>query len=223
MIKLIHGDCLEKMKEIKAHSVNLILTDPPYFLPSAHYSVRDSTYRSLSDLSTLEYYFSAVFKEVDRLLDDDGHCYMFCDGQSYPIFYVTGYRYFKALRPLIWDKIVCINGYAWRHQHEIIIFGERENAKPIKTGDGDIIKCRAVPIKERIHLAEKPLELLKKLIDKIKPDIICDPFMGSGSTGEAAKYLGYDFIGIEKDLEYFNIAKKRIAEMQLPLKQLGEE
>tara|TARA_R110002167_G_scaffold45515_6_gene136750 strand:+ start:1934 stop:2701 length:768 start_codon:yes stop_codon:yes gene_type:complete len=45
-----------------------------------------------------------------------------------------------------------------------------------------------------------------------KGDIILDPFMGSGTTGVAAKNLGRDFIGIEMDGGYFNIAKKRIEE-----------
>jgi site-specific DNA-methyltransferase (adenine-specific) len=43
-------------------------------------------------------------------------------------------------------------------------------------------------------------------------DIILDPFMGSGTTGVACKELGRDFIGIEMDEEYFNIAKDRIGE-----------
>lgn len=40
--------------------------------------------------------------------------------------------------------------------------------------------------------------------------VILDPFMGSGTTGMACAALGYDFIGIELDSEYFEIAKKRI-------------
>ena len=42
------------------------------------------------------------------------------------------------------------------------------------------------------------------------PDVVLDPFMGSGTTGEVAKMLNRDFIGIEIDKEYFNIAKNRI-------------
>ena len=43
-------------------------------------------------------------------------------------------------------------------------------------------------------------------------DLILDPFMGSGTTGVACKNLGRDFIGIEMDENYFNIAKNRIEE-----------
>ena len=43
-----------------------------------------------------------------------------------------------------------------------------------------------------------------------KDDLVLDPFMGSGSTGMAAKDEGFDFIGIEKEQEYFEIASARI-------------
>jgi len=81
-------------------------------------------------------------KELDRVLTQDGHAYFFCDGQSYPILYATAYPFFKSLRPLIWDKQVSINGYGWRHQHELILFCQRPDAKPIKTGDGLSNKTR---------------------------------------------------------------------------------
>jgi DNA modification methylase len=51
------------------------------------------------------------------------------------------------------------------------------------------------------------------LINMITPSggIVLDPFMGSGSTGVACAENGFQFIGIEKELEYFEIAEKRIA------------
>ena len=58
-----------------------------------------------------------------------------------------------------------------------------------------------------------PLEVMKNIIGILPKDaIIVDPFMGSGTTGVACKELGRDFIGIELDEDYFNIAKNRIEE-----------
>jgi site-specific DNA-methyltransferase (adenine-specific) len=207
---LLHGDCLQLLQDLQAGSIDLVVTDPPYFMPATHYSVRSGSSRSLSDLGILEHFFFSVMKELDRVLTQDGHAYFFCDGQSYPILYATAYPFFKSLRPLIWDKQVSINGYGWRHQHELILFCQRPDAKPIKTGDGDVLKCRAVPIKDRQHLAEKPVELLEKLIRKCSPVTVLDPFMGSAATGEAAKLCGANFIGCEKDHNYYQIATRRI-------------
>jgi site-specific DNA-methyltransferase (adenine-specific) len=62
------------------------------------------------------------------------------------------------------------------------------------------------------HPTVKPVELMKYLCRLVTPKggIVLDPFMGSGSTGIAAKDEGFDFIGIEMEEEYFNIASSRI-------------
>lgn len=62
------------------------------------------------------------------------------------------------------------------------------------------------------HPTVKSTKLMEYLITMVTPPhgTVLDPFMGSGSTGVAARRLGFDFVGIEKDAEYFEIAKKRI-------------
>ncbi len=66
--------------------------------------------------------------------------------------------------------------------------------------------------KDNPHPTVKPVELMKYLIRMVAPKgaLVLDPFMGSGSTGVAAIQIGRNFIGIEKEGEYFNYAKKRI-------------
>ena len=73
---------------------------------------------------------------------------------------------------------------------------------PINTKDKNIYK----------HPTIKPLDFTKKLVrnSSKKDDIVLDPFMGSGTTGQACKELERDFIGIEISKEYFKIAKNRI-------------
>jgi DNA modification methylase len=63
------------------------------------------------------------------------------------------------------------------------------------------------------HPTVKPQKLMQYLIRMITPPngTVLDPFMGSGSTCIAAKSLGFNFIGIEKEKEYFEIAEKRLA------------
>ena len=66
--------------------------------------------------------------------------------------------------------------------------------------------------KDNTHPTVKPQELMKYLCRLVTPKggTVLDPFMGSGSTGMAAKDEGFDFIGIEKEEEYFEIAQSRI-------------
>lgn len=65
---------------------------------------------------------------------------------------------------------------------------------------------------QNFHPTVKSKKLMSYLINLITPPngTVLDPFMGSGSTGIAAKECGFNFIGIEKEAEYFEIAKKRI-------------
>ena len=65
---------------------------------------------------------------------------------------------------------------------------------------------------DNTHPTVKPQELMKYLCRLVTPKggTVLDPFMGSGSTGMAAKDEGFEFIGIEREKEYFEIAEKRI-------------
>jgi len=74
-----------------------------------------------------------------------------------------------------------------------------------------------VNTKETIHPTEKPLELMRWLIENFteEGDTILDPFAGSGTTGVAAKYLNRHFTLIEKEPKYVEIIKNRLAQEKL--------
>ena len=78
--------------------------------------------------------------------------------------------------------------------------------------DGDGTKHNKVAMRLNTHPTVKPVELMKYLCRLVTPKggTVLDPFMGSGSTGIAAKDEGFDFIGIEKEPEYYDIAEARI-------------
>lgn len=78
-------------------------------------------------------------------------------------------------------------------------------------GTSNILKVPNI-IGNKKHPSEKPAELLEIMINNStnEGEVVLDMFMGSGSTGVAAKNLNRRFIGIELDLDYFAIAKERI-------------
>ena len=63
---------------------------------------------------------------------------------------------------------------------------------------------------DRVHPTQKPVALMQWCINKLKGNIVLDPFMGSGTTGVACIKLGRRFIGIEIEPRYFDIACRRI-------------
>ena len=212
-VTIYHGDCREILPSLDV-KVDLVLTDPPYFLPIQSYvGTRGNGYqkRMLGDLSVLKSYFELVFSVIHSILNDTGTYYVFCDAKSYPIFWQVMFPLCKNVRLLIWDKLISYNGYTWRHQHELIAWGELEETKRIPTGDGDIIKCRGVLQENRNHPAEKPVEVMAKLIEK-HDGLVFDPFMGAGSSIIAAKQLNRYSIGIEIEEKYCEIAAKRCSQ-----------
>jgi len=84
--------------------------------------------------------------------------------------------------------------------------GNGASGKPSSMSEGRDTK------RKNTHPTVKPTDLMKYLIRMVTPKggVVLDPFMGSGSTGKAAKLEGFDFIGIEMDEEYFLLAKSRI-------------
>jgi site-specific DNA-methyltransferase (adenine-specific) len=216
---LVLGDALDVLAGLDPSSVDTVITDPPYALPARHFNTRKEFPRSLSDLSILEHFFGDLFGACARVLKPTGCLYVFCDGQSYPAFYATLYRHVRRLMPLVWDKMVSINGYSWRHQHELILYGEMNEAPNVPTGDGDILRCRAVAVGDRTHPAEKPVALLQRLIAKSVPagGLVLDPFAGSAATGLACLRTGRRFLGVEKDPHYHALGVRSLEGADGPL------
>lgn len=212
------GDARELAKAVPDESIDLIVTDPPYFLPvNTYVGTREKGYckRQLGDMSVMQTYFDVMFGLLLSKLKKTGTAYIFCDGQSYPLIYRSMFPFFKYVRPLIWDKVVSYNGYTWRHQHEIIAWGEGYEAKRIPTGDGDVLQCRGVLQKNRLHAAEKPVELMVQLIDKHKDaKVVFDPYAGSSPVAVAVKLLGREFLAFEIDPETAEMARRRVREIQ---------
>ena len=97
---------------------------------------------------------------------------------------------------------------AWGNQAKAEL--KRGNLDFVGSGDGT--KHNKVAMRVNTHPTVKPQELMKYLCRLVTPKggTVLDPFMGSGSTGMAAKDEGFEFIGIEKEKEYFKIAEARI-------------
>ena len=203
----LFGDAVEKMKEMHANSVNLILTDPPFAVISDSGRSRNNELnrhiRSYADFIIMDKYFMEFSNEVARLLTRDGRLLLFCDCISYPLFFACMYSKFDYVRALIWykgdDHFSLGLNQAFRYSYEMILHGYYKNSYFEKKDRKDVIKHHVVPIAERSHPAQNPLALVKDLIlaTTRQGDMVLDPFMGSGTTLRAAILSGRRCIGIE--------------------------
>ena len=101
--------------------------------------------------------------------------------------------------------------------------GRRDPHDMEKSKIDNDVTGRFVTERKNVHPTVKPQELMKYLCKLVTPKggTVLDPFMGSGSTGMAAKDEGFDFIGIEREKEYFEIAESRI-NVTAPLSEFFE-
>jgi len=206
-IELYLGDCLEVMKTIPDKSIDLVLTDPPYNVNINYGTISD-------DLKKEDYiWFIKEFrKEVNRLSDGNIILLLGCKTdiilnwwKAFPDASQTIIRVgasvntsLSGMRPQYRPMLSTIPSQKWwsnlwediRFPGEGYFFNEPRYDHP----------CIA------------PLKWAKKCLEafSLSTWAILDPFMGSGTTGVACKELGRNFIGIEIEPKYFEIAQRRI-------------
>lgn len=221
MIDLRKGDCLELMKEIPDKSIDLVITDPPYKFENqggGFYAKNKSTQRvyldSLKNINCCEfnpYEFLNLLKPKMKKF----YGYFFCNKtliEDYIKFARDNKYNFDVLVMAKSNPIPSFNNHHLSDLEYIILIREKGTYFSKHKEIDDFRKYYLTSCKKGVHPAEKPIELLKKFVrvSSKEDDIILDCFMGSGTTGVACKELNRNFIGIELDETYFNIAKERI-------------
>ena len=214
-IALICGDCLEILPMLPAGSVDAVVTDPPYSSPTVNSFGREVVKR-LSDLAIQEFYFKHIKIQFERLIKINSPILIFCDDAYYPVLFSLFYEW-QQTNLLIWDKGKIGMGNPFRRQHELIFYANRSSIELNKSNLTHIPTILKYGVIKENHAAEKPLPLIEKIINGLskQSSFILDPFMGSGTTGVACVQTGRNFIGIEIDEGYFNIAKRRIERTQM--------
>ena len=205
---LYHADCRDILPML-AGQVDAVVTDPPYGINlNTHYSNRISSKIKGRDYNIIENDFCAI-----------DFSFLFCFCKKQVIFGANNFPNQLPFDPkncgwICWDKRTNENAdKILGSPFELaVIFGLRcykmirMQHCGVKHADGD----RA----GRFHPTQKPVRLMKTILDIVKDNIILDPFMGSGTTGVAAVQMDRKFIGIEIDKNYFDIACQRIEDAQ---------
>ncbi len=209
---IIHGDCLVELPKLASNSVDLIVTDPPYGMDYQS-SRRTDKYDKIEgdfDLAFLK----PFLKEAYRVLKDNSHIYLFCNDYA-----ISDFRKemelvgFTPKRTLVWVKNNHTSGDLegdYGNKTEFIIFGHKGRRKLNGNRDTNVVKAKKSL--NELHPTEKPVELMKYLIEKSSDvgDLVLDPFAGSGSTLLASKSLSRDYIGFEINQNYHKTAEERL-------------
>ena len=210
--ELHKGDCLEVIKNLPNKSVDLLLSDPPYLHVKG--GCKSKVVSDMSDFGEIEINeFLDTVKPKMKVFN----AYIFCSKLQIPYYLNWALRNKYQFDMLIWDKmnygLISRKFYAPNIEYIIRIYKKGLNTIEGNSEYYQKIKRYKRP-KNKIHEAEKPVDLLKEfiLLSSNENEVILDCFMGSGSTGQAVLEVGGNrrFIGIEKDDKYFYIAYDRI-------------
>lgn len=113
---------------------------------------------------------------------------------------------------LVWDKESAGLGSGFRAQHELAMHFSKGSPPYHSSKYGNVLSAKRVPGEDRDHACEKPIKLLREIVETVAPEggLVVDPFMGSGTTGVACAHRRVRFVGIEIDEGFFDVACKRL-------------
>ncbi|MDF2941243.1 MAG: methylase [Herbinix sp.] len=234
---LIKGNCIEIMKNIKDNSVDLIVTDPPYNLGNFMRGratnlkqMRDNFFGSAGwdDLDYIDWanHMDLFFEESQRILKMNGSMIMFMSlikietiislAEKNGFYYKTTGVWHKTNpmpRNMNLHFINSIEGWVY--------FTSKTRTGTFNNellAIHDFVESSVTPKSEKKyggHPTQKPEVIIQRFVELLSNpgDVVMDPFMGSGTTGVVSKRCGRSFYGIELQDDYFDIALKRIADV----------
>lgn len=216
---VILGDALVELAKIPTSSVDLIITDPPYGVD--YDSIGGSAYRTQVEFDdsseAVLALLRSVTREMRRVLRDDGLLYSFFGiqlwSQTLAVFRGAGFDVDPL--PLVWVKNTG-GTVDWDHRFapawEPILYAKSSSRRLARKRD-NVFAYAAPGTAERFHANEKPVALLRELIElSTQPgELVLDPFAGSGSTLQAAKDSGRRFLGIEQNPRFIDYIRMRLS------------
>lgn len=247
MLKIFNGDCLEIMKDIPNKSIDMILCDLPYGQtkikwdkPLPFNELWEQYKRIIKDNGVIVLFSNGLFT-IDLI---NSNRKMFKYKLIWKKNVPTGMSSAKY-RPMKYYEEICVFAkgkttynpimkervgvgkacYNYDHycnpNNHINLEKQKKKYDPDFVQPSDILEFKVVPNRRgKLHSTQKPVELLEWLINTYtnENDTVLDNCMGSGSAGVASLNTTRNFIGIELDEDYFNIAKERIEQREQEIK-----
>ena len=240
-------DILQELYEQNGEFVDMIFADPPYFLSNDGFTcqngkmvkVNKGDWDKSKGAEVNHKYNLAWLSACQKVLKKDGTIWI--SGTQHVIFdigFALQQLGFKILNMITWEKPNPAPNLSCRyftHSTELLIWASKsEKSKHTfnydamrKENGGKQMKSvwsfTAPKNSEKTfgkHPTQKPVDLLNRIIKAStnEGDIVLDPFLGSGTTAVSCVLNNRKYIGIEKEKEYFELAKKRVEDAEIKVK-----
>lgn len=238
MKRMIHfGDYKECLSVLPDKSIDLVVTDPPYLHNKGHgnskmngtlgfgakCSLYDFSGKMLEDMNGFGEQQISEFMQLCKRVMKKMNVYAFCSENQllYYLLWAKNNGYYSTV--LVWEKpLFIMNRNKFSNNAEFIVRVYEHGGTGLNKLDNTDLYRRVkhtptVKGKTKAHPTEKPLDLIKEflLVSSKEGDVVLDPFCGSGTTGVACNELNRNFIGCEKDYTYYEVAKRRLNEIDI--------
>ena len=200
-VKLHLGNCLDVMRSMDDKAVDAVFADPPYG-NDLNYATYSDTRENLEKL--VPEFMCEALRIAERVIVTPGVANI--------------YLYPKYTWILSWVNMAGIGSTSWGFScwQPILVYGKDPFLQTGKGRRPDTFQQRNNEVAQVNHPCPKPNNVMRWILERttFTNSTILDPFMGSGTTGVACFQTGRNFIGIEIDPAYYEIAERRIKEVQ---------
>lgn len=204
--QIIQGNSADVLKDIESGSVDLAITDPPYLV-----NYRDSHGRSVANDTNADGVLP-TFPEIYRVMKPNSLAICFAGWTALDVF-TSAWRDagFQIVGHIVWAKNYASSSRqtAFHHESAYVLAKGRPKAPAVPLPDVQ----EWVYSGNKLHPTEKAVEIIKPLIETFskRGDLVLDPFLGSGTTAVAAALAGRDYLGVELEKPYCELALRRVA------------
>ncbi len=210
-------DCIEGLNQFPDNSIDLIIADPPYGISKK----LNCKGKRLGTTAKLDFEFGEWDVFNKKWLEvavhkTKGWFISFCAKKDLGIYWNALEKDgFIAVDALVWQKPdpLPLNAKSrFLNAWEVAVVGKKPGGTWNSKYEHNILKFQAPKGNNRIHPTQKPLELIKKIIELTtnQEDLVVDPFMGSGTTAAACKILKRNYVGFEINKDYCRQAIERV-------------
>jgi len=225
-VSIFHDDAISFLKDLPDNSIDLVVTDPAYSGMNQRLKLGNSKIigqyskagedgaKWFEEFHDTQENYKSFLQESYRVLKNNRHIYIMFDSYSLLTLGPMVREVFNIKNILCWDKAHIGLGHYFRRRHEFILFASKGKRNLASKSIPDVWKVKRVTKSK--YPTQKPVEIFQLMIkgSAEKNFVVCDPFLGSGSSSIAAIKNCCKFIGCDTSSKAVNFAKERIFEFR---------
>lgn len=219
--KVIQEDCISFLKILPDNCVDIIVTDPAYSGMNQKMKFgngrivgeyqKEGNGKWFKEFHDTEENYAAFLEECKRVMKTDSSIYIMFDSYSLLSLGNIVRKFFNVKNIIVWDKINLGMGHNFRRRHELIIYASKGNSKIASRNLADIWEVKRVTRAK--YPTQKPVEIFERMISaSVRAGaLVCDPFVGSGSSAIAALRHNCYFVGSDVSPTAYSLTRERIS------------